>query len=336
VSVAGTRLIEVRNLVKRFPIGGGVLWRPLGAVNAVDDISFDVIRGETLGIVGEHGCGKTTTARLIARLLDPTSGEIRFQGRDIAGCKGAELRELRREVQMIFANPDRSLNPHRQVGAIIAEAYAIHGLHPEGERRRRAQALLERVGLDPEHHTRYPHEFSGGERQRIAIARALALEPKVLVADEPISALDVSIQTQVLSLLRELQRDLGLTLILLTKDLAVASHVCDRVAVLYLGKIVEMAPNESVFGFPRHPYTGALLSAEPARHRKRELLTGEMPSPAALRTGCRFHARCPKAAHLCSEHEPPLVDKGAGTVAACHYPLTREEADSQLPAAPVA
>ncbi|MDQ6778947.1 MAG: ATP-binding cassette domain-containing protein [Actinomycetota bacterium] len=322
MSTTGTRLIEVRNLVKHFPIGDGVLRGPAGSVRAVDDISFDVMSGETLGIVGEHGAGKSTTARLIARLLDPTSGEIRFQGRDIAACKGAELRQLRRDMQMIFADPGRSLNPHRPVGATIGEPYTIHGIHrDEGERKRRVQGLMHRVGLDPQGYNRYPHEFSGGERQRIAIARAIALEPKVLVADEPVSALDLSVQTQILSVLRALQRDLGLALIFVTTDLAVASHVCHRAAVMYLGKIVEVAPNESLFGFPRHPYTGALLSAVPGGHRERELITGETPSPANVPAGCRFHTRCPKAEHLCSGQEPPLADKGAGAAAACHYPL---------------
>jgi peptide/nickel transport system ATP-binding protein/oligopeptide transport system ATP-binding protein len=336
VSTTATRVIEVRNLVKHFPIAGGVLGRPVDVSRAVDDVSFDVMSGETLGIVGETGAGKSTIARLIGRVLDPSSGEIRFQGRDIAASRGAELRQLRKDVQMLFHDPYTSLNPHRPVGAIIGEGYEIHGMHAaEGEHKRRVEDLMRRVGLDPQHENRYPHEFSAGERQRIGIARAIALGPKVLIADEPVSALDLSIQAQVLNLVRELQRELGLTLIYITRDLAVARHMCDRVAVMYLGKLVELAPGESLYGFPRHPYTGALLSAVPVLRslrgqRKRELVTGEVPSATAVPAGCRFHPRCPKAEHLCSQHEPPLADKGAGTVAACHYPLTPEEAGSRL------
>jgi peptide/nickel transport system ATP-binding protein/oligopeptide transport system ATP-binding protein len=337
---AGKPLVEVRNLVKHFPITRGVIrQKKVGAVKAVDDVTFDVISGETLGIVGETGCGKSTTARLIVRLLEATSGEVRFEGEDITKKKGAELKALRREMQMIFQDPYSSLNPRKTIGSIIAEPYAIHGLEKgEGARKKRVQDLMDMVGLNPEHYNRYPHEFSGGQRQRIGVARALALEPKLLVADEPVSALDVSIQAQVLNMLRRLQADLGLTVIFIAHDLSVVRHMCDRVAVMYIGKIVELAPGESLYGFPRHPYTGALLSAVPVpdpvgAHRKRELLTGDVPSPANPPSACRFHTRCPKAQHICSETEPPLVDKGGGTVAACHYPLTREEADSRLPAA---
>jgi oligopeptide/dipeptide ABC transporter ATP-binding protein len=335
----GTPLVEVRNLVKHFPITRGVIrQKKVGAVKAVDDVSFDVISGETLGIVGETGCGKSTTARLIVRLLEATSGEVRFEGEDITKKKGAELKQLRREMQMIFQDPYSSLNPRKTIGSIIAEPFAIHGLETaQGARKKRVQELMDMVGLNPEHYNRYPHEFSGGQRQRIGVARALALGPKLLVADEPVSALDVSIQAQVLNLLRKLQSDLGLTVIFIAHDLSVVRHMCDRVAVMYIGKIVELAPGESLYGFPRHPYTGALLSAVPVPdpaegHRKRELLTGDVPSPANPPSGCRFHTRCPKAQSLCSEQEPPLSDKGNGTLAACHYPLTREEADSRLPA----
>ena len=338
----GKPLVEVRNLVKHFPITRGVIrQKKVGAVKAVDDVSFDVLSGETLGIVGETGCGKSTTARLIVRLLDPTSGEVRFEGEDITKRKGAGLKALRREMQMIFQDPYSSLNPRKTIGSIIAEPFVIHGLlGTEGARKKRVQELMDTVGLNPEHYNRYPHEFSGGQRQRIGVARALALEPKLLVADEPVSALDVSIQAQVLNMLRKLQADLGLTVIFIAHDLSVVRHMCDRVAVMYIGKVVELAPGESLYGFPRHPYTGALLSAVPVPdpvggHRKRELLTGDVPSPANPPSACRFHTRCPKAQAVCSEQEPPLVDKGNGTVAACHFPLTREEADSRLPAVDV-
>jgi oligopeptide/dipeptide ABC transporter ATP-binding protein len=337
VSIAGARLIEVRGLVKRFAGAEGALRYAAPAVTAVDDVSFDVMSGETLGIVGESGAGKSTLARLLARLLDPSSGEIRFQGMDISACRGAELRQLRREVQIVFSDPYLSLNPHRQVGATIGEGYAIHGLHPGGsERRSRVQELMTRVGLDPGQCERYPHEFSADQRQRIGIARALALEPQVLVADNPAGALDVSGQAQILKLLRGLTRERGLTLIFITTDMRAASYLSDRVAVMYLGKLVELAPGQALYAFPRHPYTRALLAAVPGGTRKRELLIGERPSPAHPPPGCRFHPRCPKAEHLCSQHEPPLADKGGDTVAACHYPLTEEEADSSLRAAETA
>jgi oligopeptide/dipeptide ABC transporter ATP-binding protein len=335
-----TPLIQVRDLVKHFPITSGILLRrQVGAVKAVDGVSFDVIRGETLGIVGETGCGKSTTAKLLVRLLDATAGTISFEGEDITGLKGAGLKALRREMQMIFQDPYSSLNPRKTIGSIIAEPFAIHGLRKgEGERRQRVQELMDVVGLNPEHYNRYPHEFSGGQRQRIGVARAIALEPKVLIADEPVSALDVSIQAQVLNLLRRLQNELGLTLIFIAHDLSVVRHMCDRVAVMYLGKIAALAPNESLYGFPRHPYTGALLSAVPVAepssgHRERKLLSGDVPSPADPPSGCRFHTRCPKAQPRCSVQDPPLEDKGGGTVAACHFPLTREEARAQLPVA---
>ncbi len=325
-------LVEVRNLTKHFPITQGIVFRRrIGAVKAVDGVSFEVTSGETLGIVGETGCGKSTTARLIMRLLDASAGEVRFEGRDITRLKGASLKAVRREMQMIFQDPYSSLNPRKTVGSIIGEPFVIHGLQEDrGERRRAVQALMETVGLNPEHYNRYPHEFSGGQRQRIGVARALALKPKLLVADEPVSALDVSIQAQVLNLLREMQRRFGLTLIFIAHDLSVVRHMCDRVAVMYLGKIVELAPNESLYDFPRHPYTGALLSAvpvaDPAVARAgRRLLSGDVPSPADPPSGCRFHTRCPKAQERCSEVEPPLEDKGGGTLAACHFPLTREE-----------
>ncbi len=339
-SVSDTPLIEVRHLVKHFPITRGIVFqRKIGAVKAVDDVSFDVQRGETLGIVGETGCGKSTTAKLLVRLLDPTSGQIVFEGQDVAQRKGDELRALHRQMQMIFQDPYSSLNPRKTVGSIIAEPFAIHGLLSEkGARRKRVEELMDRVGLNPEHYNRYPHEFSGGQRQRIGVARAIALEPKVLVADEPVSALDVSIQAQVLNLLRELQRELGLTLIFIAHDLSVVRHMCDRVAVMYLGKVVELAPNDALYSFPRHPYTGALLSAvpvaDPSRSRgNRQLLTGDVPSPANPPSACRFHTRCPKAQDICAREEPPLESMGGGTIAACHFPLSQNEVKERIAAA---
>jgi peptide/nickel transport system ATP-binding protein/oligopeptide transport system ATP-binding protein len=325
-------LLRVRNLVKHFPLTRGIVFqKQVGAVQAVDDVSFDVARGETLGIVGETGCGKTTTARLIVRLIDATSGEIDFEGQDITRLKGAGLKAMRREMQIIFQDPYSSLNPRKTVGSIIGEPFVIHKLQREkGERKKAVQELMELVGLNPEHYNRYPHEFSGGQRQRIGVARAMALKPKLLIADEPVSALDVSIQAQVLNLLRDLQSELGLTLVFIAHDLSVIRHMCDRVAVMYLGKIVEIGPGDPLYAFPRHPYTGALLSAvpvpDPSRHGgERNLLTGDVPSPANPPSACRFHTRCPKAQERCSRDEPPLEDKGSGTLVACHYPLTREE-----------
>ncbi|HEY2216291.1 MAG TPA: dipeptide ABC transporter ATP-binding protein [Solirubrobacteraceae bacterium] len=328
----GEPLIEVRDLVKHFPITRGVLLqRKVGAVQAVDGVSFDVARGETLGIVGETGCGKSTTARLIMRLLDATSGAVRFGGDDITQPKGAQLKQLRRDMQMIFQDPYSSLNPRKTVGATISQPFVIHGLlDGKAERKRAVQELMETVGLNPEHYNRYPHEFSGGQRQRIGVARALALKPKLLIADEPVSALDVSIQAQVLNLLREMQRELGLTLVFIAHDLSVVRHMCDRVAVMYLGRIVEIGPGDALYDYPRHPYTGALLSAVPIadpslRADDRELLSGDVPSPANPPRACRFHTRCPKAQELCSIEDLPLEDKGTGTEAACHFPLSREE-----------
>jgi oligopeptide/dipeptide ABC transporter ATP-binding protein len=325
-------LVQVRDLVKHFPITQGIVFqRRVGAVQAVDGVSFDVRRGEAFGIVGETGCGKTTTARLIMRLLDATSGEIRFEGQDITQLKGAPMKAVRREMQMIFQDPYSSLNPRKTIGSIIGEPFVVHGLlRDRDERKRAVQSLMETVGLNPEHYNRYPHEFSGGQRQRIGVARALALKPKLLIADEPVSALDVSIQAQVLNLLRDMQRQFGLTLVFIAHDLSVVRHMCDRVAVMYLGKIVEIGTGDDLFGFPRHPYTGALLSAVPvadptASTQERRLLSGDVPSPANPPKACRFHTRCPKAKELCSIEEPPLEDKGTGTLTACHYPLTREE-----------
>jgi peptide/nickel transport system ATP-binding protein len=340
MSANGTALIELRELTKYFPITRGVIFQhQIGAVKAVDGVTFDVRRGETLGIVGETGCGKSTTARLIVKLLEPTSGQVVFDGRNIDGVRGEELKALRREVQMIFQDPYSSLNPRRRVGSIIAEPFVIHGLYKgAGERKRRVQELMDRVGLNPEHYNRYPHEFSGGQRQRIGVARAIALEPKVLVADEPVSALDVSIQAQVLNLLRGLQREMGLTLIFIAHDLSVVRHMCDRVAVMYLGKVVELAPSDELYKAPRHPYTAALLSAVPVPEppeskRERRLLSGDVPSPANPPAACRFHTRCPKAQPKCGQDEPLLEPKGGHTLAACHYPVSEAEVATYLPPA---
>jgi peptide/nickel transport system ATP-binding protein/oligopeptide transport system ATP-binding protein len=333
-----TPLIEARDLVKHFPITRGVIvQRQVGAVKAVDGVTLQVRRGETLGLVGETGCGKSTAARLLMRLIDPTSGEIRFEGEDITTIRGARLKALRRDMQMIFQDPYASLNPRKSVGSIIGEPFAIHGLHTgEGERKRTVQELMETVGLNPEHYNRYPHEFSGGQRQRIGVARALALKPKLIIADEPVSALDVSIQAQILNLLRQLQREFQITMVFIAHDLSVVRHMCDRIAVMYLGKVIELGPNEALYRFPRHPYTGALLSAVPVAdpaggRRERQVLSGDVPSPADPPSGCRFHTRCPKAQEVCSRDEPPLEEKGTGTLAACHFPLSREEADLRLP-----
>jgi peptide/nickel transport system ATP-binding protein/oligopeptide transport system ATP-binding protein len=333
-------IIEVRDLTKHFPISKGiVLRRQVGAVRAVDGVSFAIRRGETFGLVGETGCGKSTTARLITRLLPVTSGEVLFEGQDITRLGGAELKALRREMQIIFQDPYSSLNPRKSVGSIISEPFAIHGLEKgPGERKKRVQELMDLVGLNPEHYNRYPHEFSGGQRQRIGVARALALKPKLIVADEPVSALDVSIQAQILNLLRELQREFGLTMIFIAHDLAVVRHMCDRVAVMYLGKIVEAAPSDTLYRQPRHQYTGALMSAVPVADpelagRDRRLLTGDVPSPANPPSGCRFHPRCPAAQAICSTEEPPMRDMGAGTLAACHFPLSEREAAEIVPTA---
>ena len=336
----GEKLMEVRDLYKHFPIHAGFFRRQVGAVKAVDGVSFDVMRGETLGLVGESGCGKSTTARLLLRLVDPTSGSISFGGREIAHIKGAELKALRREMQMIFQDPYSSLNPRKTVGTIIADPFVIHGLQQtKAERKRAVQELMDTVGLNPEHYNRYPHEFSGGQRQRIGVARALALKPKVIVADEPVSALDVSIQAQVLNLLRELQRELGLTMIFIAHDLSVVRHMCDRVAVMYLGRIVELASSDQLYSHPRMPYTGALMSAVPvadprlAAAKKRQVLVGDVPSPTNPPPGCRFHTRCWKAQEVCRSEDPPLEAKPGGNLAACHFPLTDAEVLERVPSA---
>ncbi len=341
-SGSGTPLIEVRDLVKHFPLKSGIiLQREYGAVRAVDGIDFDVMEGETLGLVGESGCGKSTTARLVTRLLEPTSGVIRYRGEDIATTSRRDLKPLRRDMQMIFQDPYSSLNPRKTVGSIIGEPFVIHDIErDEDKRRRRVQDLMDTVGLNPEHYNRFPHEFSGGQRQRIGVARAIALKPKLVVADEPVSALDVSIQAQIINLLEQLQTELGLTIIFIAHDLSVVRHVCDRIAVMYLGKVVELADADQLFEHPRHPYTGALLSAVPvpdprlAREKQRQVLGGDVPSPTNPPQACRFHTRCPKARDgHCNVEEPLLDVKDGGNLAACHYPLTDEEIARRVPTA---
>jgi peptide/nickel transport system ATP-binding protein/oligopeptide transport system ATP-binding protein len=340
----GEPLVEVRDLTKHFPITKGIVFqKQVGAVRAVDGVSFDVHRGEALGIVGETGCGKSTTARLLTRLLDPTSGSIKINGNEIADLSRRQLKPLRRDVQMIFQDPYSSLNPRKTVGAVIAEPFIIHGLNKgEGERRKAVQGLMEQVGLNPEHYNRYPHQFSGGQRQRIGVARALALQPKMIIADEPVSALDVSIQAQILNLLRDLQREYDLTLVLISHDLSVVRHMCDRVAVMYLGKIVEIAESDALYLHPQHPYTGALLSAVPvpdpvlAQRKQRAVPGGDVPSPSNPPPACRFHTRCPKMQQICAEQEPPLEQKAEGDMAACHFPLTEEEAAERTGRRPAA
>jgi peptide/nickel transport system ATP-binding protein len=338
---AGEPLIEVRDLVKHFPLTRGIIFqKQVGAVRAVDGIDFDVIEGETLGLVGESGCGKSTTARLITRLLEPTGGKIVYHGEDIAHRSRRDLKPLRRDMQMIFQDPYSSLNPRKTVGSIIGEPYEIHNIErDEKNRKRMVQDLMEQVGLNPEHYNRFPHEFSGGQRQRIGVARAIALKPKLVVADEPVSALDVSIQAQIINLLSDLQRELGLTIVFIAHDLSVVRHVCDRIAVMYLGKIVEMADADELFEHPRHPYTGALLSAVPvpdprmARDKQRQVLSGDVPSPTNPPPACRFHTRCPKCQEICTQEEPLLEIKEGGNLAACHFPLTDQEIARRVPTA---
>ncbi len=311
-SNGGDPLVEVRNVKKYFPIRKGLLQREVARVHAVDDVTFSVREGETLGLVGESGCGKSTLGRTIVRLLEPTEGSVFFEGRDISRLGSRAMRPLRREMQIVFQDPYASLNPRKRVGSIIGSPLKIHGIGDKKDRRKRVQELLETVGLSPEHYNRYPHEFSGGQRQRIGVARALALNPKLVVADEPVSALDVSIQSQMLNLLDDLQKELQ-------------QHISHRIAVMYLGKIVEIADRAALFSRPQHPYTQALLSAvpvpDPDAAKQRIILKGDVPSPINPPSGCRFHPRCRYMTDICKEVEPPLVDYGRGHLAACHHPL---------------
>ncbi|MGY1438165.1 ABC transporter ATP-binding protein [Streptomyces reniochalinae] len=332
----GEPLLKVSGLKKHFPVTKGLFKRQVGAVLAVDGIDFEVRAGETLGVVGESGCGKSTMGRLITRLLEPTAGKVDFEGRDITHLGVSAMRPMRRDVQMIFQDPYSSLNPRHTVGSIISAPFKLQGVQPEGGVKKEVQRLLGVVGLSPEHYNRYPHEFSGGQRQRIGIARALALSPKLVVADEPVSALDVSIQAQVVNLLDDLQEELGLTYVIIAHDLSVIRHVSDRIAVMYLGKIVEITDRQSLYDTPMHPYTRALLSAVPvpdprrkaAGGRERILLQGDVPSPMNPPSGCRFHTRCWKATEVCRTKEPPLVSLAPGHQTACHHP---ENAPDQEP-----
>src|SRR3954470_15642295 len=337
----GDVLLRVENLYKHFPVQSTSLFsRSKDAVHAVDGVNMEIRRGETLGLVGETGCGKSTLARCIMRLYDVTSGRVEFEGRDITTLKPGQMRPVRRDMQMIFQDPYGSLNPRRRVGSIIGDPFSVHGLGEGGERKRRVQELMELVGLNPEHYNRFPAEFSGGQRQRIGVARALALRPKLIVCDEPVSALDVSIQAQIINLLADLQEELGLTYIFIAHDLSVVRHVSDRVAVMYLGKVGELGEVEGVYQHARHPYTNALLSAVPipdpatADQRHQLILVGDVPSPIAPPSGCRFHPRCPKARDLCVPEDPrlePKFEAPPAHVAACHFPVADGEniADSK-------
>ena len=331
IGVRGDELLVVEDLKKHFPITRGIIFqKQIGAVRAVDGVTFTVREGETLGVVGESGCGKSTMARCIMRLLEPTGGKVVFRGQDITKLSRSAMRPIRREMMMIFQDPYASLNARKRVGFIIAEALEVHKLGTDAEIKRRVQELLEVVGLNPEHYNRFPHEFSGGQRQRIGVARALAVNPKLIVCDEPVSALDVSVQAQILNLLKDLQRDFGLTYVFIAHDLNVVRHISDRVMVMYLGQAVEVAGRDQLYVQPKHPYTGALLSAVPipnpqrGRARKQIVLEGDVPSPINPPSACRFHPRCPRFVEgHCDVEDPPMRSFGAGHYASCHYPLER-------------
>jgi len=335
-SMADDILVRVENLVKYFPVrGNGLVRRTVANVQAVDGVSLTIPRGKTLGLVGETGCGKSTLARCIAGLIPATSGKVYFEGNDITNLRRRAMQPFRREIQMIFQDPYGSLNPRRRVGAIIGDPFAVHKTASGNDRKRAVQDLMARVGLNPEHYNRFPAEFSGGQRQRIGVARALALRPKLIICDEPVSALDVSIQAQVLNLLADLQADFGLSYLFIAHDLEVVRHVSDSVTVMYLGRVAEHGPGDAVYDHPRHPYSAALLSAAPAAdpdsaaQRQRILLTGDVPSPINPPSGCRFHPRCPKAQDLCAAAVPPLETKAgdpATHLTACHYPVEEGEA----------
>ncbi len=321
--MAAEPLLEVKNLIKHFPITRGIIIaKKVGAVQAVDGISFHIDKGETLGLVGESGCGKSTTGRLILRLIEATSGEIHFAGRNILDLKPDQMRELRRDMQIIFQDPYASLNPRMTVGDIVGEPMEIHGIAKGAEKEKRVRELLSVVGLASHHARRYPHEFSGGQRQRIGVARALAVNPKIIVCDEPVSALDVSIQAQVINLLQDLQKEFGLTYLFIAHDLSVVKHISNRVAVMYLGKLVELAEKDTLYETPLHPYTKALLSAipipDPTLQRERIILEGDVPSPINPPTGCRFHTRCPYVMDICKQEDPAYVDVGDKHFVACH------------------
>jgi oligopeptide/dipeptide ABC transporter ATP-binding protein len=315
-------LLEVKHLKKYFPIKGGVLSKQIGEVKAVDDVSFSVQEGEVLGLVGESGCGKSTTGRSILRLIEPTAGEIYFQGQEITALNDEQMRKLRRDMQIVFQDPYASLNPRHQIEKILSEPLIVHGVGNPRERRERVIELLEVVGLSSYHASRYPHQFSGGQRQRIGIARALALNPKLIVADEPVSALDVSIQSQVLNLMQDLKEQFHLTYIFIAHDLSVVKHICDRVGVMYLGRLIELAPKDALYAQPQHPYTQALLSAvpvvDPDYKRERVVLKGDVPSPANPPAGCAFHTRCPDCMDICKVERPQFKEVKTGHYVACH------------------